>query len=518
MSEQLLLGIDLGTSRVKSVLFDRKGSIRGMDEAALKIESPVADSAEQDMEHLWVMTAKTVSGALKKGKADSTSLAAVGVAGQGTGCWLLDENKEPLGRAITWLDGRSRSEIEEWRKDGRYHQVFELTGNSIFPGSPASILSWLKKTNPQTFEGARFLIFAKDWVKFKLTGKLTTDPSDMSVFPRPLTGEMAEVLEMLDLTEVERMLCPVESSTAIIGEVTEESARLTGLSEGTPVVGGVVDVVASAISLGVLSEGQAFSIVGTTCFNGILTGNRAHLFEPQDVGISVAYPVKPFYVKAMGTMAGTLNLDWFVEKFLADEHARFSDQQEFFSFLEKEIQKIPPGSDGLIYHPYLSPGGERAPFVEPLARAQFSGLSHLHTRYHFLRAVYEGVAFSILDCFHAVPQEVSEIRIAGGGAKSGVWGQIIADVLGIPVIVPRVQELGALGAALTAGVGVGIYSDLPEAVQHTLHTDRTYYPDGKNFEFYQEYFELYLEVRHRMTYFWQLRGEVLERWRNKERE
>jgi len=513
VSEQLLLGIDLGTSRVKSVLFDRKGSIHGIDEAALEIESPVADSAEQDMEDLWKTTAKTVAGALAKRKADSSRVAAVGVAGQGTGCWLLDENKKPLGKAITWLDGRSRSEIERWRRDGRYHQVFEMTGNSMFPGSPASILSWLKKAHPKAFDHARYLIFAKDWVKFKLSGKLSTDPSDISVFPRPLNGEMREILDILDLTAIEDTFCPLESSTAVVGEVTAEGAELTGLPEGTPVVGGVVDVVASALSLGIFEEGQAFSIVGTTCFNGILTGKREHLFEPQDVGISVAYPFPPFYVKAMGTMAGTLNLDWFVEKFLADESARFSNRQGFFSFLETEVRKIPPGSEGLVYHPYLSPGGERAPFVEPLARAQLSGLSHTHTRFHFLRAVYEGVAFSILDCFRAVPQEVSEIRIAGGGAKSGVWGQIISDVLGIPVVIPRVQELGALGAALTAGVGVGIYSDLPEAVRHTLHTDRTYYPDGKNFEFYQEYFELYLEVRHRMKYFWQLRGEVLERWR-----
>lgn len=506
---RFLLGVDLGTSNVKAVLFDTQGRVVSSATRELTIISNSPSEAEQDMEEIWRETARAISQCISTSGKNPADIAALGVTGQGTGCWLLDAHFQPLGRAIIWIDGRAAEMIDEWKADGRHGQVFNMTSNCLFTGSPIAILAWLKKYQPEVLEKAKYLVFAKDWIKFKLTGAITTDSSDLFMFPQPIEGETLPLLEMLDLSGLEKIIPPLESAFAVIGKVGKEAAAVTGLEVGTPVVNGVVDVASCAIALGILEFDQVYSILGTTCFNAFLSKKSSRLFEPPGVGITVSYPLKDAYLRAMGTMAGTLSLDWFIARFLTDQKESYSEQSSLFSFLEDEVQKIPPGSEGVIFLPYISPGGERAPFINPHAQGVFFGLRYNHTRFHLLRAVYEGVIFSVMDCFQAFSLSFEEMKLAGGGSKSPFWCQLIADALATKVVVPKTQELGALGVALIAGVGVGLFSSLPEAHQATFEVNRVFYPDLVNHQFYQDKFEVYRELRVKVEDIWSVNDQPI---------
>jgi len=502
--EKYLLGIDIGTSAVKAVLFTLQGKVVASANQVVPIYSEKPDYAEQDMEEVWRIAAQAVAACLAQAGVSPSLVVAVGVAGQGTGCWLLDESLRPVNRAIIWIDGRTKPILDVWQKNGKHLLAFEKSSNSIFTGSPIAILRWLKEEKPHIFEKARHLVFAKDWIRYKLTQELATDASDFSMFPLPLEENVQEMLDLFDLSELGDIFPPVRKAWEVVGGITEEAASLTGLKPGTPVVVGAVDVASCALALGILRLGQAYSILGTTCFNAFLTERSPRLFEPSGVGISVFYPLLGTYLRAMATMSGTLSLDWFLTRLLGKEEEFLCRKEALFARLEREVESIPPGAEGLLFLPYISPGGERAPFVDPRARGVFFGMSYAHHDVHFLRAVYEGISFSILDCFASLSSSFEEMRLSGGGAKSNFWCQLIADMVGTSVVVPRVRELGALGVALLAGVGVGIFRDLFQAVEATFQVDRTFYPRASLHSFYREKFLVYRKLRESLFELWRM--------------
>ncbi|MGC8778646.1 MAG: FGGY-family carbohydrate kinase, partial [Candidatus Caldatribacteriaceae bacterium] len=408
--EGYLIGIDIGTSAVKVVLFDPQGKVVASSSSAVPIYSEKPDYAEQNMDEIWNIAARSVAACLGKSRIDPSSIVAVGVTGQGTGCWLLDDRCRPVGNAIIWIDGRAKSILNRWKEDGKHLLAFEKSSNSVFTGSPVAILRWLKEENPELLERARYFVFAKDWIRYKLTGVLATDASDFCMFPLSLDGEITSILDIFDLKELEGIFPPMHDAWEVLGTVTEEAASLTGLRAGTRVVTGVVDVAACALALGILHPGQAYSILGTTCFNAFLTQRSPRLFEPPGVGISVFYPLKGTFLRAMATMSGTLSLDWFLTHVLGKEKEFSENKEALFTRLEEEVQRVAPGAEGLVFLPYISPGGERAPFVDPGARGMFFGLSYAHRDEHLLRAVYEGISFSVLDCFKALSSPFEEMR------------------------------------------------------------------------------------------------------------
>ncbi len=411
---------------------------------------------------------------------------------------------QPVGRAIIWIDGRTKSILDDWQRSGKHLLAFEKSSNSIFTGSPVAILRWLKEERPQTLRKTCHFVFAKDWIRYKLTGTLATDASDFCMFPLPLEEDVRSILELFDLAELRDIFPPMQEAWKVVGGVTEEASSLTGLQVGTPVVVGAVDVVSCALALGILRLGQAYSILGTTCFNAFLTEKSPELFAPSGVGISVFYPLPGTFLRAMATMSGTLSLDWFLTRLLGKEEDFLHRKEALFARLEEEVQSVPPGAEGLLFLPYISPGGERAPFVDPRARGTFFGMSYVHHEANFLRAVYEGISFSILDCFTSLASSFEEMRLSGGGAKSNFWCQLVADIVGTSVIVPRVRELGALGVALLAGVGVGVFRDLFEAVDMTFQVDRVFYPRAPLHEFYREKFLVYRKLRESLSGLWQM--------------
>jgi sugar (pentulose or hexulose) kinase len=297
----------------------------------------------------------------------------------------------------------------------------------------------------------------------------------------------------------------VVPSEAIIGEVTSAAAAATGLRVGTLVVTGAGDVSAVALGVGAVEPGVACTILGTTCLNCLVFDQP--IFEPANVGLLFYLPGQR-WLRSLANIAGTTNLDWFINQFYASERDAAASRAELFAKLENLAQQSEIGARGIIYHPYLSSVGVIAPFVEPAARAQFFGLSLEHQTADLLRAVYEGVALAIRDCYHVLDIPPAEIRLSGGGVKSAWWCQMIADCTGARVMVPAGHEFGAKGAALLAGVGLGWYQTVAEAVIATVRFEHNYKPDPDHHSQYNAIYDLYQVLHQQLRPLWQRRSRL----------
>lgn len=492
MKGEFVLGIDAGTSVVKSVVFDLEGKEIALSRRRVSIETPKPGWAEQDMEKVWQMVKETIAESIARANISPSSIAAIGVAGQGDGCRLLDKDFKPVRPSVLWLDGRAGEIVTRWEKEGLNEESFKISGSAVFSGAAAAVIKWLELNEPESLRKARYFLYAKDWIKFKLTGRICTDPSDASRAPIDLEkiSYSDKLFNLFGISRYRSIFPEIVYSGKIIGETTRKVAEECGLRGGIPVTSGMIDVVATPLGLGVLQDGQAYSIIGTTCFNAVLSSGI--IFEPLGIGMNLAYAFPGKFIRAMPSMAGTPNLDWFVDNFCTQEKEKGEDF--LYKIIEDKIKNIPTGSEGIIYHPYINPGGERAPFVKPSAKAQFFGIGLRHTRWHLLRAVYEGVALSMLDCFKHIPVEISEVRLSGGGAKSSFWSQIFSDAIGKTVKVPATSELGALGAAVMAGVAAGLYPGIREATDRLVKFSHIYEPDINNHKKYLEIYNVYKKI------------------------
>ncbi|MBW2123432.1 MAG: carbohydrate kinase [Deltaproteobacteria bacterium] len=512
MRKPLLLGIDAGTSVVKTVVFDEDGREIAVSRERVPVETTRPNWAEQDMDLVWSAVKKTVSRCLKGHGISASDIAGVGVAGQGDGCRLVDSHLRPVRKAVLWTDGRAGEIVRRWEQDGSALSSFHICGSAIFSGAPAAVLEWLRRNEPDSLARAAHFLFAKDWIKLKLTGRIITDPSDASRAPFDIRkrGYSPDLFEMLGLSSYFRLFPEISEASEVIGEVTREAARETGLRVGTPVTNGMIDVVACGVGVGAINHGQAYSIIGTTCFNGVIM-DRVEL-KPVGVGMTLAYAFDEQTLRSMPSLAGTPNLDWFIDRFCPQEKEKAAKEKlDLYALLEDEVSRVPVGCEGIIYHPYINPGGERAPFVKPSAVAQFFGLSLRHSRWHLLRSVYEGVALSMVDCFDHIPVSVSNLMVCGGGAESPLWCQIVSDATGRAVSIPKGSEFGALGVSITTGLATGVYRDKGEAVKRTVSVGATFEPNMENHRKYQELSRLYRSLYRHVWDDWDLRAEILGR-------
>lgn len=507
---EYILGIDAGTSMVKSVLFDLEGNEVGVSREKTAVATPRPEWNEQDMEEVWRAVVKTIRGVLSAAGAAPGEIKAVGITGQGDGCWLVDEGGNPVRPAILWSDGRAGELITRWQEDGTAQEAYSILGNTLFPGTQAAIIRWLDEHEPESLARAKWALYCKDWLKLKLTGEVTTDETDATVphFDIAARRYSERLLELFGTSKYRRLLPPVKTPLENVAPLSREGAEATGLPVGLPVVGAPFDVIASAIGVGAVKPGDAYSIIGTTCFNGVVM-DGPHI-EPMNVGFTICHGLPDRWIRAMAVMMGTPNLDWILGQVgspYQEEAAR--RQVDLYTVVEERIAGIEPGAGGVIYHPYLSPGGERSPFVKPTARAQFFGITIDHTRDHLIRSVYEGVGFAMVDCFEHIPVEIKEVKISGGGAKSEFWCQLFADMTGLPMLVPAGTEFGARGAALVAGVVAGIYADIEGAVAQTVKAERRYAPDLEKTRRYREFYQLYRSLYQHLWDDWDLRQQLL---------
>ncbi len=510
LENEYLLGIDAGTSKIKVILFDTDGN-----EIAVEVKnSPVISKqngiVEQDMIETWDLTVKCISEVIYNSKVNPELIKAVGITGQGEGAWLVDKSGNPIGNAILWNDSRASKIVDKYNSPVLRKKIRKITGSFPYAGATTFILKWLKENKPETLCNLGFIFNCKDWIRFKLTGKAYLDYTDSSASILDIESNVIsrKLLKILDIDDLYQYFPQVKDSFQSGGSITKDIFKVTGIPEGTPVAIGMLDVVASTLGSGAKSKNDICTILGTTCCNAVITDS--YRVTKDNSGFE-NFVGKDTYINIIGAMAGTLNLDWFIKNFYSQEQNKsILEGTDIYKILENKIKDESAIEKGIIYHPYISVSGERAPFYNTNARAQFFGLSQDTPRKLMLRAIYEGVAFSIKDCLKEYESN-KNIYLSGGGSGSHIWPQIIADATGKNVIITEGKEFAARGAIISAGICCGIYKDLEQAVICTIRKNKTYYPNEINVKKYDDFYELYVKIRENSIACWNKRREIFER-------
>ena len=510
MSRSYLLGIDAGTTVIKSTLFDLEGhEIAGAAHDSSFL-APRPGWAESDMHVVWQAVQATVCQTLARAGAWPDDVLALGVTGQGDGTWLIDRTGAPVRPAILWSDGRTAGLVTELWDAGIGHELFTITGTALNTCNQGMHLRWLQEHDPAAQEQTAAVLRAKDWLFYCLTGVTSTDATDashtwFSVRTRAYDERIFSLLEI----EAWRDFIPAAPRPAdLFAPLLEHVAGELGLKPGTPVVAGPFDVAASALGAGAAFPGDACSVLGTAGVHQVMV--ESPVLEPADIGYNMCHAPPGVLIRLLPTMTSTQNLQWFAREFYAPEWAAAqASGANLWDALEARAAQVPLGACGVLYHPYLDPAGERAPFINSAARAQFSGISAGHTRETLLRAVYEGVALSVLDCYETMGVPVTTLRLAGGGARSPLWAQMLADALAAPVIVAEGSEYGARGAVINAGVAIGLFDSYAEGIERMVRPARLFAPEPGNHARYQDLLRVYSAERRAMMDVWKLRQAVL---------
>jgi sugar (pentulose or hexulose) kinase len=489
---ELLLGIDVGTSFTKVALFGRDGREVARSAVATEVRRPRPGWSEADPEAVWAALAVLIRGLLAENAVPPGAVAAVGVTGAMVGGWVVDAAGRPLRNGILWDDGRAQPWIEARlaADPGFLSRIFACSGQMMQQGCTLPVLRWLIDNEPAAMGRAAALFSSKDFVRMRLTGEVAADYTEAAVAPGSAVARTrsAAMLELFGLGPHGRLLPPVLRSEELAGAVTAAAAEATGLAPGTPVAVGAGDVPATVLGAGGARPGAVITILGTTCLNGVLLDRPS--FEPPDVGVLFTVP-GDLWLRTMVNVAGTTNLDWCLHALCPD----LRGDADVFAALEALAGSVAIGAEGLTYVPYLSEVGIIAPKVEPRARGGFAGLTPAHGRAHLVRAVYEGVALSIRDCYAAMDRPIGTIRFVGGGSRSRFWSQMLADATGLPVEIPEGTEFGAKGAALLAATAIGWFPTVEEAVERTYAVARRHDPDPDAKGAYDAAFARYVVCR-----------------------
>lgn len=496
---QALLGIDLGTTGIKAALFAVDD---GRTLASAFVEYPLFHPqpgwAEQNPADWWQATLTAIRACLQRGAQAGVSpqdVRGAGLSGQMHGVVLLNENSQVLRPCIIWADQRSEEQCRWITERVGLTRLIEYVSNPALPGFSAPKALWVRDHEPDIFARAHLLLLPKDYIRYRLTGVAAMEISDAAgtCLLNVKKGEWSrELLEAINFDLA--LLPPVVPADTVAGTITPEVASLTGLPEGTPVAGGGADNACGAVGNGVVEPGLALVSIGTS---GVVL---AHAGTPQVDTSSPVPRVHTFNHAVPGawylmgvTQAAGLSLRWLRDNIGLPERAleRWADL-DAYELLAREAANAPAGSSGLFFLPYLQ--GERTPHLDAYARGGWIGLSAIHDRRHLVRSVLEGVAFSLKDCFSIIAEQglhIEQVRATGGGAKSPVWRQIIADVLGVELVTTNAQEGPAFGAALLAGVACGAYPSVQQACALAVHAVERTTPDPERVALYASAYETY---------------------------
>jgi xylulokinase len=488
-----MMGIDVGTTGTRAVIVRPDGHVVGAatgDHQPMRMPKP--GWAEQDPADWWEAAIQAVRAALEAASLKGEDIAAVGLSGQMHGVVLLDQAHTVLRPALIWCDQRSQAQCDWITSQVGSERLIQLVSNPALTGFSAPKLLWVRDHEPEIFARAAKFLLPKDYVRFRLTGEFATDVSDASgtlLFDVTNRRWSQEMVGALDLDA--RLLPRAYESPEITGQITRETAVVTGLKAGTPVVGGGGDQASSAVGNGIVLPGLTSATLGTS--GVIFTHTELPKLDPLGRIHTFCHAV-PGKWHVMGVTQGAgLSLRWFREQFGASEAwlARQTGVDPYELIIE-QAAKIPPGSQGLLWLPYLM--GERTPHLDARARGMWFGLTAAHTRGHLIRSILEGVAFSLrdsLEIFTELEIPVEQIRVSGGGSRSFLWRQIQADIYGKELVTLRTSEGSAFGAALLAGVGAGIYASVQESARAAIQIRESMAPHAANARLYNRQYQIY---------------------------
>ncbi|MBH54388.1 MAG: xylulokinase [Opitutaceae bacterium] len=486
-----LIGIDVGTSSMKTLLVDETGNVVGNVTESYPFETPKPLWSEQDPSLWWEATCVLIKRVLQETQIDASNVVGLGLTGQMHGLVLLDKDDQVLRPCILWNDQRTGKQCADITSKVGADRVLELTGNPVLPGFTAPKIAWVQENEPELFSKAVRFLLPKDYVRFLLSGEHFTDVSDASGTSLLNIGERDWSEEMCDVLGLSTSFLPtVTESPVASSKISATAAAATGLHEGTPIAAGGGDQAAQAVGSGIVKEGIVSATLGTS--GVVFAHSDEYRVEPNGLlhAFCHAVPGKWHLMGVMLSAAGSF--DWY-KSTLGDVESVEADKtsKNVFDLLTLQAKTAPPGCEGLLFLPYLS--GERTPHPDPDARGTFFGMTLRHEKAHMTRSVLEGITFGMNDSLQLMRDlglEISEVRASGGGAKSEFWLQMQADIYGSRVVTTNVTEGAAFGAAVLAGVACGVYSNLEVAADKIVKNTGETNP-GLNQAIYADYYPEY---------------------------
>jgi xylulokinase len=490
---EYLMGFDIGTTSTRCILIDRNGKLISSATKEYPMDTPKPGWAEQDPESWWDAAIATVKEVLSLSNIDPVDISAIGLSGQMHGSVFLDKDGKVIRPALLWCDQRTKDQCEDiYRTFGGEEEFIKLSFNRALTGFTAPKILWLRQIEPENYSRVVKILLPKDYIRYRLSGTFATEVSDAS-------GTILMDIEkrtwsdaIINGLSIDRgLLPPVYESEHISSRVSKEASLLTGLLQGTPIAGGAGDQAGGAVGSGIVYEGMISDYLGTS--GVVFAHSDSPVYDPEGRLHCFCHAVRGAWHLMGVTLAAAGSYKWYHDNFgVSDTIKEKYSELSGYELLNKQAEESPPGSEGLIFLPYLS--GERTPYADPDARGVFFGLSYLHNQRHFSRAVMEGVSFSQYDCLNLMKElgiTSEKIVLFGGGARSELWRQITADIFNTRVVTLNVSEGPSYGAAIIAGVGAGIYEDVRKAVGLIIKEVTTTRPKNENVEKYNKYYRVY---------------------------
>lgn len=508
MDNKYFIGIDSGTSGIKAVLFYANGEQLEKAYRPLNGIFPEENQYEEDMTEIWQKCKECIKELSES--YDLKNVSGIGITAQGDGLWMLDKDGNPVRNGICFCDGRAGDIVDEWVSDGTVDKLFDLTGTRIFSGNQNGIVKWMQRNEPASLDKSAYLMHLKDYLFLKLTGHVTTDATDQSlIFLNQNTRNYSdEVFKLCKLEEYREKYPPILPAKENAFYILPYLAEQLGFSKEVLVTSGPMDVSACALGSGVVDIGDCCTIMGTAALHEMVISKP--LQDNIHAGMTITHVMPNRWLRLMASLAGTPNLDWMIKTFGAGIKIEAKNaNMNIYDYMENMIKNVPIGANGIIYHPYLLPGGERAPFTDSAARASYTGISSRHTLADIIRATYEGVAYAMVDCYQHMPQAINNLTLCGGGTKSAFWSQMFADAVGHEIITVKGEEAGAKGVVLNNCVVQGYYKDYKDAVEKTVEIDKKYIPDCNKHKEYMRFYKLYKKTYDSIHETWRLRKSLI---------
>jgi xylulokinase len=483
---EYLMGVDIGTSSTRVLLIDYNGHIVAIGQKEYSFDIPFEGWAEQNPEDWWEAVKYCTHDILKKTSIKKEEIKGIGFSGQMHGLVPLDENKKVVRKAILWCDQRSKKEVIEIVKKIGKEKLGEITHSPTATGFLLPSLLWMKNNENNLFSSIKHVFLPKDYIRFKMTDLIASDITDAAsttAFDCNTNTWSKEIIEGLNIPT--SIFPKIGIPETVAGTLTEKAADQLGLLKGTKIAYGGADQVMQAIGNGVINPGTALVTIGSG--GQILMPLNAPIFDEKLRSHCFSFVENRCYYMG-AVLASGLSLKWMKENI---------DPNESFKDIDKEVRKIPAGSEGLVFLPYII--GERTPLMDPEARGVLFGLTSKHTKYHILRAVMEGVVFSLRSCKDILEkdlnQKVDYFVASGGGSQSKVWLQIQADILNNNIYISNMKEQSGVGAAIVAGISIGVYKNYEHAFSKVIKLNETAInPINENVKLYDMMFEIYNDL------------------------
>lgn len=493
-----LIGIDNGGTMSKAALYDLDGKEIAVSAYKTEMIMPKPGFTERSMEEMWQANVNAIRDVIRKSKVNGKDIVGVATTGHGNGIYMVDDQGKPAYNGIISTDTRAKDYVSKWYGNGVFDRVFPKTMQSIWAGQPVPLLAWFKDNMPEVLKKTKWIFMCKDYVRFCLTGQAYAEITDMSgtnlMNVRDVKYDQ-DLLKEFGIEEVLSKLPPIKYSAEVCGYVTKEAAKITGLMEGTPVAGGLFDIDSSAIATGITTEDKLCMIAGTWSINEYISKKPV---VSKDLFMTSLYCIEGHWLTTEASPTSASNLEWFVTQFMEAEKIKGkTENKSAYDYANELVERVNPSDSNIIFLPFLYGTN-----VDADAKACFVGINGWHTKAHILRAIYEGVVFchrAHIDKLLPFREKPKAVRIAGGAAKSKVWVQIFADVLQLPIEVTTSTELGALGAAICAGIATNNFKSFDSASNSMVNVAYTCMPDPSLKEIYDKKYSIYNETIEALT-------------------